>query len=250
MRLQLLLPHFPPLPGFSNERGIILAMVLVILSLLMGVGSTAIYSGYTNLAMSTNLKLTAQAKAEAEAGINEALYRLSRQEGQPGALAPDMTAAFWNDADWAVEIHFLSTPDNDPTDDNVVSSIRAGAAWPDVVPSTQPYIAMQYKRPNPPGNSVIFYDANSGLSPPFRTIALPAAVGAIPDTARPVIQIWAVGLANRGAEREIFAEVAATVAFPPPAPLSSGVNVDMGGTLRNFQATIDQLAKIVDERER
>jgi len=156
MMRKTLLSRFPYVPGLSNERGIILAMVLVILSLLMGVSSTAIYSGYTNLSMSTNLKLTAQAKAEAEAGINEALYRLSRQEGQPGALAPDMTVAFWNDADWNVKIHFLSTPDDDPTDDNEVSSIRPGADWPDVIPTTRSYIAMQYKRPNPPGNSVIF----------------------------------------------------------------------------------------------
>ena len=225
-----LLSRFPSVPGLSDERGIILAMVLVILSLLMGIGSTAIYSGYTNLSMSTNLKLTAQAKAEAEAGINEALYRLSRQEGQPGALAPDMEAAFWNDANWNVQIHFLSTPDDDPTDDNEVSSIRPGTDWPDVIPTTQSYIDMRYKRPNPPGNNVIFYDANSGLNPPFRTIALPAAVGAIPDTARPVIEIRTVGLANREAEREIFAEVAATVAVPPPAALSSGVNVNMGGS--------------------
>ena len=104
---------------WRNERGIVLALALVVMTLLMGVGSAALFSGYTNLQTSTNLRLGTRARATAEAAVNEALYRLSRQEGKPGAIAPDLTTA-----DWQMQILSHGTASS-PTQ---VATIQATAA--------------------------------------------------------------------------------------------------------------------------
>jgi hypothetical protein len=211
---------------WRDERGIVLAVVLLVMVLLLGMGLTSLFSGYTNLLTSTNLKLATAARNTTEAGINEAIYRLSRQEGQPGAIAPDLSNAFWNNPNWQVEIDLTAGDSN--YSDGVVSTIQAGGDLPGHIPDHP--VLMRYKKPDPTGapNNVLFYDHT--LNPPFRTITLPAASGAIPDTARPVIQILATGLNERDAERQVLAETTSTVTFAPPAPLSSGVDVNLNGT--------------------
>jgi len=72
-------------PRRRDERGIVLIVVLIVMVVLLGIGLTSLFSAYTNLLGSTNLKLATQARNTADTGINEALYRLSRQEGHPGA---------------------------------------------------------------------------------------------------------------------------------------------------------------------
>src|SRR5262245_17926449 len=42
---------------WDNEHGVVLVLALVVMALLMGVGTTALYSGYTNLLTSKNLML-------------------------------------------------------------------------------------------------------------------------------------------------------------------------------------------------
>jgi hypothetical protein len=202
-----------------EEQGIVLVIVLTVMMLLMGMGLTSLFSGYTNLFTSINLKNATQARNTAEAEINEAIYRLSRQEGQPGAIVPDL-----NNPDWQVEIDFTSGDSN--ASDGTVSTLQPMADWPDERPPHS--VAMRFKKPNSAhSNDVLFYDR--AQNPPFRTITLPATgANPIPDTARPVIQVVATGLGDRDAERQILAEVTET-AFIPPAPLSSGANVNLRG---------------------
>ena len=169
----------------NNERGVVLAMTLVVMVLLMGMGSISLFSGYMHLITATNLKFATRAHVTAEAAVNEALYRLSRQETQLGAIAPNLT-----DPNWQVEI----MPDGSSSPPGQVATIQTVSDWPYAVDT--PPVVLQYKR-NPPGsNSVVFYDRTRTPPPPFTTIALP---GAIPNTAQPVIQILATGLDVSGA---------------------------------------------------
>lgn len=203
----------------NNERGIVLAMTLVVMVLLMGMGSISLFSGYTNLITSTNLKFASRAHTTAEAAVNEALYRLSRQETQLGAIAPNLT-----DPNWQVEI----MPDGSSNPPAQVATIQNVSDWPHAVDT--PPVMLQYKR-NPPGsNSVVFYDRAS-TPPSFITRALPALPGAIPNTAHPVIQILATGLDERDAERQVLAEAAASTLFSaPPAPLATGASINLNGS--------------------
>ena len=127
---------------WRNERGIVLALALVVMTLLMGVGSAALFSGYTNLQTSTNLRLGTRARATAEAAVNEALYRLSRQEGKPGAIAPDLTTA-----NWQVQILSHGTA-NSPTQ---VATIQNVSDWPHA--ASTPSVVVQYKK-DASGNTV------------------------------------------------------------------------------------------------
>ncbi len=90
-------------PLWRDEQGIALVVGLIVMMLLLSMGLTSLFSGYTNLLTSTNLKNATQARNTAETGINEALYRLSRQEEQPGAITPAL-----RDPDRQVEIDLTS----------------------------------------------------------------------------------------------------------------------------------------------
>jgi hypothetical protein len=230
---------------WCDEQGIVLVIVLVVMMLLLGMGLTSLFSGYTNLLTSTNLKLATQARDTAEAGINEAIYRLSRQEGKPGAIAPDLT-----NPNWQVQI----LPTGTPTSSIQVASIQDASDWGDYAADTPP-VTLRYKK-DTDGN-VIFYNRSiPAPNPPFLTIALPPPAGTLvsttyhilcsigvggilgicpgtvdlPDAGYPVMQIVATGLEEREAKRVILAEVARTVAFSPPASLSSGVDVNLNGS--------------------
>lgn len=209
----------------ANERGIVLAASLLVIVVLVSMGLSTTFSGFTNLTVAVNHKKAANASSSAKAGVNEALYRLSRQIGQPGAITIDMDKAFWNDPDREIQIAF-TTGDTDISD-GTVSTLQAASDWPSGQ-ALDP-IVIRYKKPNPGNPSqVLFYDRT--IDPPFRTYTLPAAVGVIVDTAHPIVQILSTGLDDRGAERQVSAEAAYSVAFPPPAALSSGVDLNMGGS--------------------
>src|SRR5438093_4437815 len=174
---------------WRNERGIVLALALVVMTLLMGVGSAALFSGYTNLQTSTNIRLGTRARATAEAAVNEALYRLSRQEGKPGAIAPDLTTA-----DWQMQILSHGTA-NSPTQ---VATIQATGDWPHA--ASTPPVVVRYKKDA--SGKVIFYDRTNDpplcITPPFCAISPPAPAEpnpkAIPARAHPVNRILATGL--------------------------------------------------------
>src|SRR5712692_5388280 len=149
---------------WRDEQGIVLIVVLVVMVLLLGMGLTSLFSGYTNLLTSTNLKITTQARNTAEAGVNEALYRLSRQEGQSGAIVPDLS-----NPNWQEEIDFTSGDSN--ASDGTVSTIQPTADWPDEHPAHP--VTIHFKKPDPAQpNNVLFYDYTQ--NPPFRTITLPS----------------------------------------------------------------------------
>lgn len=199
----------------DNERGIVLVVTLVVMVLLMGMGSISLFSGYTHLVTSTNLKFTTRARATAEAAVNEALYRLSRQETQPEAIALDLT-----DPNWQVEI----MPDGSSNPPAQVATIQDASDWP--YAADTPPVMLQYKRNPPSSNNIVFYDRTR--TPPFITIALP---GAVPNTAHPVIQILATGLDERDAEQQVLAETAASTLFSaPPAPLATGASINLNGS--------------------
>ena len=209
----------------ANERGIVLAASLLVIVALVSMGLSTTFSGFTNLSVAVNQKKTAAATSNAKAGVNEALYRLSRQIGQPGAITIDLEDAFWNDPNREIQITFTSGDNN--ISDGTVSTLQASSDWPSG--QTLDPIVIRYKKPNPGNNNqVLFYDRT--INPPFRTYTLPAAAGVIVDTAKPVVEIISTGLDDRGAERQVSALAANSTLFPPPAALSSGVNVDMGGS--------------------
>src|SRR2546422_3282246 len=144
--------------------------------LLLGMGLTSLFSGYTNLLTSTNLKLATQARNTAEAGVNEAIYRLSRQEGQPGAIiVPDPPT----DPNWQVQIRPTGAPSS-----TQVASIQDASDWGDYADNTPPVI-LRFKKDA--DGKVIFYDPQVDSppcnNPPFCAIQLPAA--SIPSNARP-----------------------------------------------------------------
>src|SRR6266849_6817040 len=135
---------------WRDEQGIVLIVVLVVMVLLLGMGLTSLFSGYTNLLTSTNLKLATQARNTAEAGVNEALYRLSRQEVQLGAIVPDLT-----NPNWQVEIDFTSGDSN--ASDGTVSTIQLSGDWPAEHPAHP--VTIRFKKPDPAQpNNVLFID--------------------------------------------------------------------------------------------
>ena len=92
----------------GKERGAALTGVLVLTFALMAVAAVAALSGYTNILTASNLRAAAGAKADAENGINEAIYRLSLPPTDPAAIKPVLT-----DPDWTLSI-FYTTGDSDP----------------------------------------------------------------------------------------------------------------------------------------
>ena len=61
---------------FSDEKGMVLVVGLMLIVVLMLLGTTAVLTSTTDLKISGNYKTSVQAFYTAEAGINEALYRL------------------------------------------------------------------------------------------------------------------------------------------------------------------------------
>ena len=207
---------------WCEERGVMMAIVLILMTLLMGVGATAIYSGYTNLQTSTNLRIASRAKAQAEANVNEAIFRLSRQETDPDAITEDLT-----DPTWQVEIDFTSGDTN--ASDGTLSTLQASTDWPEHVPDDP--VIVRFKRPDIAAhpNRVLFSDpadtdADGEL---FEQLDLP---GTIPNSWHPVYQVLATAQDERDAERQILAEVVESTTFAPDAPLSSGVDVNLNGS--------------------
>ncbi|PJA48993.1 MAG: hypothetical protein CO171_06115, partial [Syntrophobacterales bacterium CG_4_9_14_3_um_filter_49_8] len=74
-------PPSPPfskggLEGFLDEKGMVLVVGLLLIVVLMMIGTTAVMTSTTDMKISGNYKTSNQAFYAAEAGINEALYRL------------------------------------------------------------------------------------------------------------------------------------------------------------------------------
>src|SRR5688572_28212617 len=107
----------------ARERGTALTGVLVLTFALMAVAAIAALSGYTNILTASNLRAAAGAKADAENGINEAIYRLSLPPTDPSAIVPVLT-----DPDWTLSVYY-TTGDDDP-DDESISTIMSMADWP------------------------------------------------------------------------------------------------------------------------
>src|SRR5258706_9026317 len=92
---------------WRNERGVVLLVTLIFMALLLGISAMALFSGRANLMTSENFEAATQAAVSAESVVNEALYRLSRQELGADAIVPDLT-----NADWQVQIlaHGTASP--------------------------------------------------------------------------------------------------------------------------------------------
>ncbi len=198
---------------WRNERGVVLLITLIFMALLLGISAMALFSGRANLMTSENFEAATQAAVSAESVVNEALYRLSRQETTADAIVPDLT-----NANWQVQIlaHGTASPPSS------ILSLQS-ADW--VHASDTPPTTVQFKKDST--GKVIFYDPST-TPPTFTSYTLPNS--SIPTTAHPVIKILATGVDLRGAQRQLLAEVSNTTTFPPAAPLSSGVDVWLNGS--------------------
>lgn len=235
----------------GGERGAALTGVLVLTFALMAVAALAALSGYTNLLTASNLRAAAGAKADAENGINEAIYRLSLPPTDPAAIVPVLT-----DPDWTLSV-FYTTGDTDPSDE-AISTIMNPLDWPDDHSIEVPAATLEFKK-NEAGEIVFYNRAVAPGNPPFMEVGLPGPVGHVvgdvyellcnmpsilglqvggvlglcpanaTETGYPVIQIRATGLDSRGARRELVAEAARSIAFTPFAPLNSGGTVNLNG---------------------
>jgi len=219
---------------------------------LMAVAALAALSGYTNLLTASNLRAAAGAKADAENGINEAIYRLSLPPADPASIVPVLT-----DPDWELSIVYTSG-DTDPSDE-MISTIMNPLHWPADHDIEVPAATLRFKR-NEAGEIIFYNRSVTPGNPPFMEVGLPGPVGHvvgdvyellchvpsilglqvggvlglcpvnITQTGYPVIQISATGLDSRGARRELVAEAARSIAFTPFAPLNSGGTVNLNGT--------------------
>ena len=233
----------------ARERGTALTGVLVLTFALMAVAAIAALSGYTNILTASNLRAAAGAKADAENGINEAIYRLSLPPTDPSAIVPVLT-----DPDWTLSVYY-TTGDDDP-DDESISTIMSMADWPADHGVDVPAATLGFKK-NDAGDIVFYNRAVSPGNPPFIEVGLPGPVGTLvgdvyellcnvpsilgiqvggvlglcepnaTQTGYPVIQISATGLDSRGARRELIAEAARSIAFVPFAPLGTGGAVNL-----------------------
>ena len=248
----------------ERERGAALTGVLVLTFALMAVAALAALSGYTNLLTASNLRAAAGAKADAENGINEAIYRLSLPPTDPSAIRPVLT-----DPDWTLSI-FYTSGDTDPSDETI-STIMNPLDWPPDHDIEVPAATMQFKK-NDDGD-IIFYDRSvTPGNPPFIEVGLPGPVGTLVgdvyellcnvpsvlglqiggvlglcephaiQTGYPVIQISGTGLDARGARRELIAEAARSIAFVPFAPVSAGGTVNLNS--RGFIDGVNHDARI------
>ncbi len=235
----------------AGERGAALTGVLVLTFALMAVAALAALSGYTNILTAANLRAAAGARADAENGVNEAVYRLSLPSTDPAAILPVLT-----NPDWTLDILY-TTGDNDPADGDI-STIQDPTDWPDDHDVDVPVATLDFKR-DEDGNVIFYNRAVAPGNPPFMEVGLPGPVGQVvgdvyellcnvpsilglqvggvlglcpanvSETGYPVIQINATGLDARGARRELIAEAARSIAFTPFAPLNSGGTVNLNG---------------------
>src|SRR5215470_10342803 len=78
-----------------NERGVVLLVTLIFIAILLGLSAMALFSGRANLLSSENFAASTRAAISAESAVDEAVYRLSRQETAADAIIPDTTNANW-----------------------------------------------------------------------------------------------------------------------------------------------------------
>jgi hypothetical protein len=219
---------------------------------LMAVAALAALSGYTNILTAANLRAAAGARADAENGVNEAVYRLSLPYNDASVILPVQT-----NPNWTLDILY-TTGDNDPTDGEI-STIQNPADWPEDHDIDVPVATLDFKRDDT--GKVIFYNrAVTPGNPPFMSVNLPGTLGTVvgsvyellcampsilgiqvggvlglcpvnvPQMGYPVVRIRATGLDARGAQRELVAEAARSIAFTPFGPLNSGGAIDLNGT--------------------
>jgi hypothetical protein len=219
---------------------------------LMAVAALAALSGYTNILTAANLRAAAGARADADNGVNEAVYRLSLPYTDPSVILPVLT-----NPDWTLDIVY-TTGDNNPADGEI-STIQDPVDWPADHDPDVPVASLDFKRDD--AGHVIFYNrAVAPGNPPFMTVNLPGAIGTVvgsvyellctmpsilgiqvggvlglcpvnvPQTGYPVVRIRATGLDARGAHRELVAEAARSIAFTPFASLGTGGAVNLNST--------------------
>lgn len=103
----------------NNERGVILAISLMILVLLVGAGVGAIVSMQTDLKTSGNLKTATQSFYIAEAGLQRAIRNLNKITNWIGSLSDPTTNAFPSDNSLGNGTYVVKVFENDPSSPNV-----------------------------------------------------------------------------------------------------------------------------------
>ena len=219
----------------SNQNGAALIIGLMFVAILALAGSTAVVLTSTDLQIGRNYKTNTQARSVAEAGINEALYRLGlfpdgTQAPPSGsmininsitdaAIQPDTSKA-----DWKVKILFSSsTPPASSGDTVYTNTILTSQSWPDLnySPSTDDSTALTIEFLKDSSNNIIYY--NGSKTPSY----YPVASGGDPGTGYPVVVITSTGKAD-GAVNKIQVRA---VRQPVNLKGEAAVMVDMGPDL-------------------
>ncbi len=102
----------------KNERGVVLVISLMILTLLVGAGIGAIVSTQTDLKTSGNLKTATQAFYIAEAGLQRALRQLNKVTNWVGGLS-NTSDAFSGDNSLGGGTYVVQVFNDDPSPPNV-----------------------------------------------------------------------------------------------------------------------------------
>jgi Tfp pilus assembly protein PilX len=223
-------------PAGVNENGAALVIGLMFLAILAMAGATAVVLTTTDLQIGSNYKASQQAFNVAQAGINEALYRLSlfSDNTQPppsgsminingiidAAIQPDV-----DNSDWKAKILFASSaPEGWNETDNTLytNTIQPSGSWADLEysVSTDDGTALTIRFLKDSSDNVLHYDASK--TPPYN-----AATGGTAATGQPVVVITSTGRAN-GAASEIRVRA---VRQPVNIKAESAVMVDMGPDL-------------------
>jgi len=221
----------------SNQNGAALIIGLMFLAILALAGSTAVVLTSTDLQIGGNYKTNTQARSVAEAGINEALYRLGlfpdgTQAPPSGSMIninsitdaviqPDTSKPNWK----ARILFSSSTPPASSGNDVYTNTILPSQNWPDlnysVTSDGESALTIEFLKDVPGSNNIFYYDGSK--TPSYYLVAS----GGDPGTGYPVVVITSTGKAG-GAVNKILVRA---VRQPVNLKGEAAVMVDMGPDL-------------------
>lgn len=215
----------------ANERGMVLVVALLLIAALILLGTTAVMTSTTDMKISTNYKTGNQAFYAAEAGIQEALFRISLVNDGTKTIAEwgsqvsvnGVTNAYIGDPspggydpNWRVKIYFVEVPASPDT-----ATLLPKASWPNM---NYDGVVIRHEKESDMGvdlngdgdtNDLVFYDPSVGKN----------ATNSPPGVGKPITWIESIGKSGTSqhkicveATKEVFAidSKAAIVVNNPP----------------------------------
>ncbi|MDO8723937.1 MAG: pilus assembly PilX N-terminal domain-containing protein, partial [Syntrophales bacterium] len=209
------------LGGFSDEKGMVLVVGLLLIVVLMLLGTTAVMTSTTDMKISANYKTSNQAFYIAEAGIQEALFRISlvndgtktiaewgsqvnpSVNGVTNAYIGDPSAGGY-DPNWQVKIYFVEVLPASPD----TATLLPKADWPNM---NYDGVTIRHEKESDIGvdlngdgdtNDLVFYDPSVGKN----------ATNSPPGVGKPIAWIESIGKSGTAqhkicveATKEVFA---------------------------------------------